>query len=52
MSEESSFSEDSPSTWIQWFCELDDHIYFCEIEPEYIQEPFNLYGLKARVERY
>ena len=31
MSEESDFSDDSPTTWIQWFCGLDDHQFFCEI---------------------
>lgn len=31
MSEESDFSDDSPVGWIQWFCSLEDHQFFCEI---------------------
>jgi casein kinase II subunit beta len=38
--------------WIQWFCGLDDHLFFCEINEEYIKNEFNLYGLKKRVNRY
>lgn len=52
MSEESDFSDDSPTTWIQWFCGLDDHQFFCEINEEYIKQPFNLYGLSKRINKF
>lgn len=29
MSEESEFSEDINVGWIQWFCGLEDHLFFC-----------------------
>ena len=32
--------------WIKWFCNLEDHHYFCEIDEFFIADPFNLYGLK------
>jgi casein kinase II subunit beta len=52
MSEESDFSDDAPMTWIQWFCNLDDHQFFCEINEEYIKQPLNLYGLSKRITKY
>lgn len=32
--------------WIQWFCKLDDHNYFCEIDAEFFKDSLNVYGLK------
>ena len=32
--------------WIQWFCKLDDHNYFCEIDPDFFRNSLNLYGIK------
>ena len=44
-----SFEENG---WIQWFCKLDDHNYFCEIEPDYFRDTFNTYGLKHHFQNY
>lgn len=52
MSEESEFSEDVNVGWIQWFCGLEDHLFFCEVNEDFIKNEFNLYGLKKRVTRY
>jgi casein kinase II subunit beta len=52
MSEESEFSEDINVGWILWFCGLEDHFFFCEINEDYIKNEFNLYGLKKRVNKY
>jgi casein kinase II subunit beta len=46
--EDSSASgHDEP--WIQWFCGLKGHEMFCEVERSYIEDGFNLYGLRACV---
>lgn len=37
---------------MQWFCGLEDHLFFCEINEEFIKNEFNLYGLKKRVNKY
>jgi len=42
MSEDSQFSEEGG--WIQWFCSLEDHFFFCEVDADYIKDSFNLYG--------
>lgn len=34
--------------WIPWFCNLEDHNFFCEIEHEFIKDNFNLYGLRKQ----
>lgn len=52
MSEESEFSEDINVGWIQWFCGLEDHLFFCEVNEDFIKNDFNLYGLKKRVNKY
>ena len=48
-SETTSFSDGG---WIQWFCSLEDHDFFCEIDIEYIRDSFNLYGLKKLFSHY
>lgn len=50
-----SESEDSNFTdggWIEWFCSLEEHGFFCEVEDDYIRDQFNLYGLKKYFNRY
>jgi len=49
-----TFNEDSSASghdepWIQWFCGLKGHEMFCEVERSYIEDGFNLYGLRACV---
>jgi len=46
--------EESESTggWISWFCELEGHDFFAEIDEDYIRDSFNLYGIKQTVPRY
>jgi hypothetical protein len=36
--------------WIQWFCSLEGNEFFVEVEEEFIRDPFNLYGLKHKLE--
>ena len=35
-SSELSEEMNEPQTWIEWFCALRGHEYFCEIDPSYI----------------
>ena len=45
---ETEESNHSVAGWITWFCNLEDHQFFCEIDIDFIQDSFNLYGLKSR----
>lgn len=40
--------DDSESSggWIQWFCELEGHEFFAEVDDDFVRDSFNLYGLK------
>ena len=51
-SEELTSEENDDSTWIQWFCSLKGNEFFCEIDEEYIQDDFNLTGLRSLVPNY
>jgi casein kinase II subunit beta len=35
---------------ISWFCSLKGNEWFCEVDEEYIQDDFNLYGLSSKLE--
>lgn len=47
-SSEEGSSLDEP-TWVSWFCMLRNHEFFCEVDPSFVQDRFNLYGLKELV---
>ena len=38
--------------WIPWFCNLDDHHFFCEVDIQFIQDRFNLHGLKKKFNQF
>lgn len=42
----------SSDNWITWFCEIEGHEFFVEVDEEFIRESFNLYGLKDKFENY
>ena len=44
--------EDSSEGWINWFCDLEGHDFFIEVDEDYITDSFNLFGLKAIIPRY
>ena len=35
--------------WIQWFCSMEGHDFFCEVDRSFIESRFNLYGLNEEV---
>jgi hypothetical protein len=39
-------------TWVQWFCSLPGHEFFCEVSEEFIDDDFNLTGLAPLVPYY
>uniref|UniRef100_A0A6U4CN35 Casein kinase II subunit beta n=1 Tax=Phaeomonas parva TaxID=124430 RepID=A0A6U4CN35_9STRA len=39
-------------TWIEWFCNLKGHEFFCEVDRSYIEDGFNLYGLRNYVSNF
>lgn len=45
-------SDDDDLTWIQWFCSLQGNEFFVEVDEDYIQDDFNLTGLRALVPNY
>lgn len=42
----------SDTTWIQWFCGLRGNEFFVEVDEDYIQDDFNLTGLRSMVPNY
>ena len=42
----------SDGGWIQWFCDLEGHEFFVEVEFDYIKDTLNLFGLKERIPRF
>ena len=43
---------ESDAGWISWFCDLEGHEFFVEVDADYIRDSFNLYGLKERIPRF
>jgi len=44
--------EEENSSWISWFCNLKGNEFFCEVDEEFIQDDFNLTGLRNKIPNY
>lgn len=44
--------EDEDGSWIRWFCSIQGHEFFCEVDEDFIQDNFNLSGLSSQVPYY
>ena len=47
-----SDSGDSDEDWVSWFCCLAGNKFFCDVERSYIEDNFNLFGLKQYVPKH
>ena len=43
---------ESGTGWISWFCDLEGHEFFVEIDEEYIRDNFNLHGLREKLQYF
>ena len=43
-----SDDDSAPNGWVKWYCALDGHEFLVEVEEAFIQDSFNLYGLKKQ----
>lgn len=42
----SDTSSNVEESWVQWFCNLTGNHFFCEVDRGFIEDSFNLFGLK------
>ena len=45
-------SLDDEASWVDWFCGLPHNEYYAQVDRSYIEDNFNLYGLRAVVPHY
>jgi len=50
-SNSSDFSDDDDG-WVPWFCSVKGNEFYCEVDENFIQDGFNLTGLRAQVPFY
>ena len=48
----SSNSSVSNDTWIDWFCSLDGNEVLCKVSKDYIEDAFNLYGIRQYIPNF
>ncbi len=47
-----SSSDDSIETWIDWFLSQEGNEFLCDVDRRYIEDNFNLYGLREIVPNF
>jgi len=40
---------ESSEGWINWFCDIEGHEFFVEVDEGFITDKFNLWGLKELI---
>lgn len=48
----SEASESVGEGWTSWFCGASGNEFFCEVEKSYIEDSFNLFGLKQHLPQH
>ena len=43
-----SDDDSGPQGWVKWFCSLEGHDFLVEVEHDFLNDDFNLYGLKKK----
>lgn len=41
-----ALSEEEDLNWIKWFCSMQGNEFFCEVDRAFIEDSFNLFGIK------
>ena len=39
-------------TWIEWFCDLRENEFLCEVDERFIRDEFNMYGFEDIIPHY
>jgi hypothetical protein len=47
-----SGEESVEESWVEWFCSLRGHEFFCHVDRYFLDDPFNLIGLSTKVKNY
>ena len=42
-------TDESSYGWINWFCDIEGHEFFVEVDEKFISDNFNLWGLKEQI---
>ena len=41
--------EISSDSWINWFCDIEGHEFFVDVDEDFIRDSFNLWRIKSQV---
>ena len=49
---ETDFPAPEQTGWIAWYCGLQEHEFLCQVDREFILNPFNLKGLASQFNNF
>eukprot|EP00949_MAST-11_sp_MAST-11-sp1_P001725 g1725.t1 len=52
MSSSSTDDSSDVESWVEWFLMQEGHEFFCEVDRGYIEDTFNLYGLRQEIPHF